>query len=66
MSGDHDECESMSDTERLDWIDEPMILPKIMHFWLQTEVATVRDAIDLYAEAVEKEDRENRDRPLEF
>ncbi len=56
----------MTDSERLDWIDEPMVLPKVMHFWLQTRVGSVREAIDLYAEATEKEDREDKDRPLEF
>ena len=56
----------MTDKDRLDWIDEPLVLPKVMHFWLQTGVRSVREAIDRYAEAVEKEDRETKDMPLEF
>jgi len=56
----------MTDSQRLDWIDESLILPKVMHFWLQTNVGTVREAIDLYAEAVDREDREEKERPLEF
>ena len=56
----------MNDRQRLDWIDEPMILPKVMNFWLQTKVQSVREAIDLYAEAVDQEDKEEKGRPLEF
>lgn len=56
----------MNDTERLDWIDEPLILPKVMGFWLSTKVTSIREAIDLFAEATDKEDEEDKDRPLEF
>jgi len=56
----------MTDSERLDWIDEPLILPKVMGFWLQTRVSSIREAIDLFAEATDKEDEEQKDLPLEF
>jgi len=56
----------MTDTERLDWIDEPLVLPKVMGFWLQTGVSSIREAIDSFAKATDKEDEEDKGRPLEF
>lgn len=56
----------MTDTDRLDWIDEPLILPKVMGFWLSTGVGSIREAIDLFAECEEKTDSETKDLPLEF
>jgi len=56
----------MTDTDRIDWIDEPAILPKVMDYWLQTGAKSVREAIDAFAEATEKEDQRTKDWPLEF
>ena len=50
----------MNDTKRLDWIDEPMMLPKVMDFWLQTGAESVREAIDKFAAYTDQEDKENK------
>jgi len=50
----------MTDSERLDWIDEIMILPKVMHFWFQTNASSVRQVIDSFAKAVGEDDEADK------
>ena len=56
----------MTDTERLDWIDEPLILPKVMGFWFSTRGNSIREVIDNFAKEEERRDQQEKDLPLEF
>ena len=49
----------MTDSERLDWLDELMVPAKLNDFWLQIKVDSIREAIDLFAKAVDEEDQQD-------
>ena len=49
----------MTDSERLDWLDELMVPAKLNDFWLQIKVDSIREAVDLFAKAVDEEDEQD-------